>query len=133
MLSGAQLGPIGREFTFLDVTSQWFDFQTMLARKVCENRIGFHIPFNLHSSSTIQRKGVTQRLIYTLVEPILFTLDMHHMQFVKIFSRENYDDLAGRVIHSFIHQVLLSARDCDKLSWGHISSLKRNDCHKEEL
>ena len=85
--------PIGREFPFLDVTSQRFDFQTTLARKVRENRIGFHVPFNLHSSSTIRRKGVIQRLIYTLVEPILFTLDMHHMQFAKIFSRENYDEI----------------------------------------
>ena len=57
----------------------------------CSTRMGVHIPAQ-HAFFEYDQggKGVIQRLIYTLVQPILLTLDMYHMQFVKIFSLKNF-------------------------------------------
>ena len=50
----------------------------------CSTKIGVHIPTKHAFFEYDQReKGVIQRLIYTLVQPILLTLDMYHMRLRK--------------------------------------------------
>ena len=104
--------------------SEWLSMDEHLMYN-CGTRIGFHIPskhaFFKHNP---EKGGNTEVHLHPCGTHIICICKNILLSQLWSCWQSN----------SFIHSpVLLSAMDCDKLSWGYISSLKWNDCHKEEL